>query len=210
MGIGWPPRRLCLGDTGGAPHPCRRCPQILSPLPLPPPEGSTGGRLGPRMATAGCFARIWWEMARHIGGGARGGTVPMGAVAVLGHAVARAAVLVERRLRPRRPCVAERRCEGVVACLRASLEDLLRSSPPCAVGGARATPSCVLRGGGCRHVRRRADLCGGCRTAAWATRLGRCAGCGEEDHWVVTAVELWRYGRSAVAACWGYILVLRR
>jgi hypothetical protein len=30
------------------------------------------------MAVAGCIARIWWEMARHIGGGARGGTVPMG------------------------------------------------------------------------------------------------------------------------------------
>lgn len=48
--------------------------------------------------------------------------------------MARAAVLVERRLRPRRPCVAERRCEGVVACLRASLEDLLRSPLSCAVG----------------------------------------------------------------------------
>jgi hypothetical protein len=58
-------------------------------------------------------------------------------------------------------------------------------------------------------VRRRADLCGGRRTAAWATRLGRCAGCGEDVHWVVTAVELWRCGRSAVAACWGYILVPR-
>jgi hypothetical protein len=39
--------------------------------------------------------------------------------------------------------VAGRRCEGVAACLRASLVDLLRSSPPCAVSGARATPSCA-------------------------------------------------------------------
>ncbi|AQK49249.1 hypothetical protein ZEAMMB73_Zm00001d048961 [Zea mays] len=79
------------------------------------------------MATAGCFARIWWELAQLIGGGARATRYLWVAVAVLG--------LAGRQLRPRRPGVAGRRREDVVACLRASLEDLLRSPLSCAVGG---------------------------------------------------------------------------
>jgi hypothetical protein len=56
-------------------------------------------------------------------------------VVVLGRAVACAAELVRRRLRPKQPGVAGRCREGVVACLRTSLEDLLRSSSSCADGG---------------------------------------------------------------------------
>jgi hypothetical protein len=97
------------------PFPCRRRRGL-------PEAGSA-----PRMATAGCFARIWWELAQLIGGGARATRYLWVAVAVLG--------LAGRQLRPRRPGVAGRRREDVVACLRASLEDLLRSPLSCAVGG---------------------------------------------------------------------------
>ena len=104
------------------PFPCRRRRGL-------PEAGSA-----PRMATAGCFARIWWELAQLIGGGARAARYLWVAVAVLGRAVARAVELAGRRLRPRRPGVAGRRREDVVACLRASIEDLLRSPLSCAVG----------------------------------------------------------------------------
>jgi hypothetical protein len=68
---------------------------------------------------------------QHIDGGARAARYLWVAVAMLG----RAAELAGRRLRPRRPGVAGRRREDVVACLRASLEDLLWSPLSCAVGG---------------------------------------------------------------------------